>query len=561
MNRCVIAAILAVGLLAFVSPQRSRGEPGADAAASGVLRLVNGDSLQGEPVEINAAGRLVWRHPLLGSLVSAKMADIREIRIGKRTATKNEAGVRFYFTNGDKLSANLMSVDNADCVADIGHAGKATFPAAVLSGLVFVRDKKTPPARTADSPKVDAVYLVNGDRITGSFTSIAAGTLAIKSTFAPIKLPVERVQSIRFAKETRARARRTPTDVLAFLRDGGRVTGSLAGMKDGEIKLTSDNLGRAAFKLDTLKRVRFNIYRFGDDPNQEGTPLWAWRKFYRACKSGDGPALRRMATPKVVKYILDDNLCFDDQGYCAFVMNLTRRTVNDEAVVSIEALSFDRDMDVDEAVIAEMAHDGDRWIVQSIKDHRHSEATVSQVNRNRLDDIVDAVESYVGDKKKLPRSLAELRPRYIDEPETLHWMHPKTGKTKPWLYCARFYKDWQSVGIVAAAPEPHNGQRAVGFRDWTIVRILDAELRYIAQRDKWSLKPRAKGTPAAAAAPAPDPRMPAIVKELTHADYKTRVKAREKLRTLIAEDRRIAAPYRDHPDPEVRLTIRRLLDG
>ena len=559
--RSSVPLLLATVLIMLSVPRLGFGEPGADAAASGVLKLANGDSLQGEPVEVNAAGRLVWRHPLLGSIVSVKITDIKEIRIGKRAAAKDQAGVRLHFTNGDKLSADLVSVDNANCVASVRHAGKVTFPAAMLSGMVFVRDKKAPPLKTADQPKVDAVYLNNGDRITGSFASIAGGNLDIKSTFAPVKLPLARVQSIRFAEETRARARRTPTDVLVFFRDGGRVTGSFAGMKGGEIKLASDNLGRAAFELDTIKRVRFNIYRFGDDPNQEGTPLWAWRKFYRACKSGDGPALRRIAAPKVVRDILDDNLCFDDQGYCAFAMNLTRRTVNDEVVVSIEALSFDSDMDVDEAVRVEMTHDGDRWIVQSIKDHGHSEASVSQVNRNRLDDVVDAVESYSDEKKKLPRSLAELRPRYIDEPETLLWTHPKTGKTRPWLYCAGFYKDWESVGIVAAAPEPHNGQRTVGFRDWTIVRILDAELRYIAQRDKWPIGLGARAAPAAAAVPAPGPRLAAIVKELTQADYKTRLKAREKLRALLTEDRRILTPYRNHPDPEVRLTIRQLLDG
>ena len=121
----------------------------------------------------------------------------------------------------------------------------------------------------SDSPD-DSVVLSNGDVMSGTLLGIAEGQAVVKTPFADLKIPLDRVTQISMSGAKAVRARRRAGDVRASFCGGGSVTFELKSLGGGRIEGTSENFGAAAWPLSALERVEMNIYAektaAGDEP-------------------------------------------------------------------------------------------------------------------------------------------------------------------------------------------------------------------------------------------------------------------------------------------------------
>lgn len=111
----------------------------------------------------------------------------------------------------------------------------------------------------AESPD-DSIVLANGDVMSGTLIGIADGQAAVKTPFADLKIPLERVTQISMAGAKSVRARRRAGDVRAWFAGGGRVTFDLKAIANGRLEGSSENFGAAAWPLAAFDRVEMNIY-------------------------------------------------------------------------------------------------------------------------------------------------------------------------------------------------------------------------------------------------------------------------------------------------------------
>lgn len=111
----------------------------------------------------------------------------------------------------------------------------------------------------AESPD-DSIILANGDVMSGTLVGIAGGQATVKTPFADLKIPLERVAQISMAGAKSMRARRKAGDVRAWFAGGGRVTFDLKAIAKGRLEGSSENFGAAAWPLAAFERVEMNIY-------------------------------------------------------------------------------------------------------------------------------------------------------------------------------------------------------------------------------------------------------------------------------------------------------------
>lgn len=123
-------------------------------------------------------------------------------------------------------------------------------------------DGSVPTARSDDTgAKDDSVRLINGDMISGTLKSVAAGKATIKTPFGELNIPLERTEVIRFASAGLERARRNKHDIKAAFIDGGQVTIELMKLAEGKIEGRSENFGSVTMPTDMFRQLEFNIYR------------------------------------------------------------------------------------------------------------------------------------------------------------------------------------------------------------------------------------------------------------------------------------------------------------
>ncbi len=106
----------------------------------------------------------------------------------------------------------------------------------------------TDSARSMESETQDIVLLTNGtDRFSGSIRGIQDGKVEIDSRFAGLKIPLEEVAEMHFARSGRRKAEQSPAgEITVHLQPVGRISGIPLEAADGRIRL--DN--RLAGKLD-----------------------------------------------------------------------------------------------------------------------------------------------------------------------------------------------------------------------------------------------------------------------------------------------------------------------
>jgi hypothetical protein len=114
----------------------------ADPAYSDTLRFLNGDTLHGNLVGIDAEKSIRWRTPdAKGEIefTQGKLAKILVNRSSKApTGTNKVQAVLVRLTNGDEMVGELESLDGENLVVNTVFAGTMTFPRKYVQGLRLV---------------------------------------------------------------------------------------------------------------------------------------------------------------------------------------------------------------------------------------------------------------------------------------------------------------------------------------------------------------------------------------------------------------------------------------
>lgn len=117
-------------------------------------------------------------------------------------------------------------------------------------------------ARSMDSEKSDVVLLTNGtDRFSGELVSIDNGELLLRGSYAELRIPVEDVQEIRFARDSV----RAPDDdasanaVRLRLQPVGRITVAPVSATARIMKSRSSALGEIDIDLDYASILEFSF--------------------------------------------------------------------------------------------------------------------------------------------------------------------------------------------------------------------------------------------------------------------------------------------------------------
>lgn len=114
---------------------------------------------------------------------------------------------------------------------------------------------------TAVAKDEDTVMLLNGDSLSGQILGVAAAQVKMKTSYAALDIPVERVSELALAPNTAARARRRNGDVRAHFADGGTVTLTLARLEGGRLTGTSENWGEIQLPMSAFLTLEMNIYQ------------------------------------------------------------------------------------------------------------------------------------------------------------------------------------------------------------------------------------------------------------------------------------------------------------
>jgi len=120
----------------------------------------------------------------------------------------------------------------------------------------------------------DQIQFANGDRVSGEVLAIRDGEATVKSPYAELKIPLERIALLSFREADRERARRQKGDVQGLFRDGGQVTLNLLGLRDGLLEGESENFGTASLKVGAFSRLRVNLYDERQDTDKDKDEDW-----------------------------------------------------------------------------------------------------------------------------------------------------------------------------------------------------------------------------------------------------------------------------------------------
>jgi hypothetical protein len=120
----------------------------------------------------------------------------------------------------------------------------------------------------------DQVQFANGDKVTGELLSIKNNEVTVKSPYAELKIPLERIVLISFREEDRERARRNAGDVQGVFRNGGQATMALTELKGGVLRGESENFGKAEFQIGAFASLRVNIYDERQEAKEDEDEDW-----------------------------------------------------------------------------------------------------------------------------------------------------------------------------------------------------------------------------------------------------------------------------------------------
>ncbi len=106
----------------------------------------------------------------------------------------------------------------------------------------------------------DLVRLANNDKVSGTIQAITRDQILFATSFAEMKIPLERVSTVEFAGQKAEKARRQATDVRAVFLDGSNFTLGLEKLDETALVGSSENCGRVTGAIDAFRSIQFHIY-------------------------------------------------------------------------------------------------------------------------------------------------------------------------------------------------------------------------------------------------------------------------------------------------------------
>ena len=117
----------------------------------------------------------------------------------------------------------------------------------------------TDSARSMESDHRDIALLANGtDRFSGRVTAIRSGMVEMEASYGPLKVPMEEVAEIHFARDHRRKTEEAPaSEVAVHLQPIGRISGTPLAAANGRIQLESALAGKIDLDLSPAVIVEF----------------------------------------------------------------------------------------------------------------------------------------------------------------------------------------------------------------------------------------------------------------------------------------------------------------
>ena len=130
-------------------------------------------------------------------------------------------------------------------------------------------DGKIPKKGGGEASEEDMLLFANGDSLSGELVSVDNGQAKMKTSYAALDIPLDRISDIRLAAGQAARARRNRGDVRGTFREGGSLTLKLEAVREGRLAGASENLGAAQVPLAAFGQLEFNIYEKKETPEED----------------------------------------------------------------------------------------------------------------------------------------------------------------------------------------------------------------------------------------------------------------------------------------------------
>jgi len=124
----------------------------------------------------------------------------------------------------------------------------------------FNRIPAVPEPSEPDPASEGRMLLRNGDHLKGEVLAIKDGQITLKTEFAEVQIPVERLQNITLKPVDLEEPKKYNGDVRTTFADGSSMVFRLEKVEDGKITGFSQNFGTAEFNMDAFTRIEFNIY-------------------------------------------------------------------------------------------------------------------------------------------------------------------------------------------------------------------------------------------------------------------------------------------------------------
>lgn len=205
--------------------------------------------------------------------------EVERVRVGSTSVRLNETGEAIFEIRCDRRAGTIaVHVDGefaiqwrtSDDAAEDGDGKKSYeapgggvgFQVQGSSSEVRISDVvvaewngMTDSARSMESESRDIVLLNNGtDRFSGKVLGIHDGQLEIEASYAPLKIPLEEIAEVHFARENRRKPSEAPaSEITIHLQPVGRISGVPLSSADGRIQL--DNRLAGKINLDLAPAV------------------------------------------------------------------------------------------------------------------------------------------------------------------------------------------------------------------------------------------------------------------------------------------------------------------
>lgn len=182
-------------------------------------------------------------------------------------------GKAIHFTTPDNTPTRISRIELSKWDGVIEKMPDPRFQGNIRLGG-FNRMPAIPEQSEPDPASEGRMLLRNGDHLKGEVLSIKDGQITIKTEFAEVQIPVERLQNITLKPIDLEEPKKYNGDVRTTFADGSSMVFRLEKVNDGKITGFSQNFDTAEFNMDAFTRIEFNIYNLDLDKAAAALDDW-----------------------------------------------------------------------------------------------------------------------------------------------------------------------------------------------------------------------------------------------------------------------------------------------